>query len=375
MKIAINLLYLLPGEVGGTETYGICLLDAISKMNNSDEYIVYLNRESSNISIPIDTRIKYVICSINAKNRIFRYIYEQFRLPFLLWKHRVNLVHSLGYVGPIVTHCKSVVTIPDTNYYDVRENFSPLRRLFLTMVSTLAARHSNQVVTISEFSKRQIHKHIGIPFEKITVTHLGPGWLEKPAQPVNWDTLKTKYSLPEKYIIVFGGGARHKNIQRLLEAYDNQVDIHDHSLVIIGRLPEGVVVPTPAEEGQIGSCVQCLGFVPTEHIQPLLSHASLFVLPSLYEGFGLPILEAQHAGVPVASSFAASLPEIGGEGAIYFDPTSVEAIVSALKQALWQDSEKAETLRIAAQANLSRFSWAGTAKSSVDVYRKVLGRG
>jgi glycosyltransferase involved in cell wall biosynthesis len=186
--------------------------------------------------------------------------------------------------------------------------------------------------------------------------------------------LKTKYALPEKYIIAFGGGSRHKNIQRLLEAYENRVAIHDHSLVIIGRLPQGVVVPPPSVEGQRGPSVQCLGFVPTEHIQPLLSHAAVFALPTLYEGFGLPILEAQHAGVRVASSFAASLPEIGGEGAVYFDPTSVEAIGIALEQTLWLDAEKSEALRVAAQTNLSRFSWLDTAKSSVAVYRQVLGR-
>jgi glycosyltransferase involved in cell wall biosynthesis len=112
----------------------------------------------------------------------------------------------------------------------------------------------------------------------------------------------------------------------------------------------------------------CPGFVLTEHLTDLLSHAELFVLPTLYEGFGLPVLEAQHAGVPVASSNVASLPEIGGEGAVYFDPLSVEAIANALHHVLSMNSEAAATLRAAAKQNLARFSWAKSAQGHIEVY-------
>ena len=374
MRIGINLLFLIPGEVGGTETYGVNLVDALSKIDNKNEYIVYLNIESKSLAIPENSYTRKVICPVRAKNRPARYLFEQLILPILLWRHRIDLIHSLGYVGPILAPCKRVVSIPDTNFYDIRENFSWLKKFILTIFSTWAGRYSDRVITISEFSKSQIHKHIDIPLQKITVTHLGPGWLEKPTTLVDWDAVKECYKLPEKYIIAFGGGYKHKNIPRMLEAYCQQIEAHNHVMVVMGRLPEDVTLPPPLPEGCFGPRVHCLGYVPVEHIQPLLSHASLFVLPSLYEGFGLPILEAQHAGVIVASSFAASLPEIGGSGAIYFDPTSVEAIGNALKQALSLDSGRAETLRVAAQTNLSRFSWVGTAKSTIAVYRKVLGR-
>lgn len=369
MKIGINLLYLLPGEVGGTETYGICLVEALPELDTSIAYIVYLNRESSKISIPVSSQVKVINCPVNAKNRIARYLYEQFVLPFHLWKDHIDLVHSLGYVGPLFTHCKKIVTIPDTNFYDVPESFSPLRRVVLALVSELAAKLSDHVLTISEFSKQQIHKHINIPLEKISVTHLGPGWLEKPVPNVDWETLKCRYALPEKYIIAFGGGAQHKNIRRLLAAYEMKMSNHDHSLVIMGHLPQGLKIPSQPTIDPMSARVHCLGFVPTEDIYPLLSHAALFVLPTLYEGFGLPILEAQYAGVPVAASSAASLPEIGGNGAYYFDPTSVESISDAIQHSLRINASEANLLQDAARLNLSRFSWRITAKSTLDAYR------
>jgi len=280
----------------------------------------------------------------------------------------VDLVHSLGYVAPLFTPCLNIVTIPDTNYYAIRENFPLVRRVVLTFFSTMSARRADRVITISEFSKQQIHKFVGIPLEKITVTLLGPGWLEDGPPHADRPEISRRYQLPEKYLIAFGGGNRHKNIPRLLEAYTCTPDLHPFELVIIGRLPEGTVLPAQPAAGQPGPRVRCLGFVPTEDIQPLLSLAALFVLPTLYEGFGLPILEAQHAGVPVASSNAASVPEIGGDGAIYFDPSSTTAMAGAMTRLLGMGEEERSALLSAGRANLAKFSWRKTALDSRAVY-------
>ena len=194
---------------------------------------------------------------------------------------------------------------------------------------------------------------------KISVTHLGPGWLGKPSSPIDWDPLQSQYDLPEKYIIAFGGGTLHKNIPRLIEAYLECKDVQDCALVIMGRLPANVQLPAmPTEGGR--ARIKWLGYVPMEHIQALLSHSALYVLPSLYEGFGMPILEAQFAGALVASSNAASLPEIGGEGAIYFDPTSVPAISEAISAGLTGEESWTAGIRRAANNNLRRFSWKAT---------------
>ena len=374
MNIGINLLYLLPGKVGGTETYAVRLLEALASLDAPFEYIVYLNRESSDLPLPPDRRMKRVVCPVRATSRLSRYLFEQAVLPLLLWKHRVNLLHSLGYVGPLWSTCRTVVSLPDTNFVDAPESFSTIRRIVLSLFSTLSARRSDHVVTISEFSKRRIHRLLRIPSRKITVTPLGPGWLDSPGSPADGDLLKTRYRLPGKYIAAFGGGARHKNIPRLIQAYLGEARLHDHALVLLGRLPDDVGPLPAAAEGAPGPRVHCLGFVPREHIQPLLARAAAFALPTLYEGFGLPMLEAQYSGTIVASSSAASLPEVGGPGAIYFDPTSVEAIARSLLRAVTLSPGEAEALRTAARENLSRYSWAATAEGTLRVYRALLPR-
>ncbi|MGA3010658.1 MAG: glycosyltransferase family 1 protein [Terracidiphilus sp.] len=367
MRIGLNLLYLIPGQCGGTETYGVCLVNALVELDQANEYIVFLNRESRSLSLTEAPNLKRVVCNVRAVQRPLRYLYEQMVLPFLLIKHRIDLVHSLGYVAPLVVPCINVVTVHDMNYVDVRQSIPWFKRLMLGLFSSGAVRVTDHVITISHFSKSVICQRLGVAPAKITVIHQGPGWLGKPAAPIDWDSLRAQYDLPEKYIIAFGGGTLHKNIARLIEAYMECKDVQDYALVIMGRLPANVQLSEVPGEGA-SSKIQWLGYVPTAHIQPLLGHSALFVLPSLYEGFGMPILEAQFAGALVASSNATSLPEIGGEGAIYFDPLSVTAISEAITAGLKGEASWRAGIRRAAEANLERFSWKATAQASLDVY-------
>jgi len=371
MRIGLNLLYLIPGQCGGTETYGVCLVNALAALDQTNEYVVFLNKESKELSLSEADNLKKVICNVRAVHRSLRYLYEQIVLPFLLIRERIDLVHSLGYVAPLVVPCISVVTIPDMNYIDVRQSIPWFNRLILGLFSSAAARLTDHVITISHFSKSVICQRLGVAPAKISVTHLGPGWLGKASSPIDWDTLRNQYDLPDKYILAFGGGTLHKNIPRLIKAYLECKDVQDCALVIMGRLPPNVQLPAMPSEG--GSArIQCLGYVPMEHIQSLLGHSALYVLPSLYEGFGMPILEAQFAGALVASSNAASLPEIGGEGAIYFDPTSVPAISEAIRAGLKGEESWTVGIRRAANNNLRRFSWKATAQASLKVYLSLV---
>jgi glycosyltransferase involved in cell wall biosynthesis len=367
MRIGINLLYLIPNQCGGTETYGVCLVNALVDLDPVNEYVVFLNKESEAIPLIDADNLTKIICNVRAIHRPLRYLYEQLVLPFLLIKHRIDLVHSLGYVAPLFVSCINVVTVPDMNYVDLRQDFSWFKRLMLSVFSSASVRLANHVITISNFSKSVICRRLGTAPSKITVTHLGPGWLGKTSSTIDWEFLRKHYDLPEKYIIAFGGGSLHKNIPRLIEAYLECEEVHNYALVIMGRLPANVQLPDTPNECS-GPKIQWLGYLPMTHIQPLLGHSALFVLPSLYEGFGMPILEAQFAGVLVASSNAASLPEIGGEGAIYFDPLYVPAISEAIRAGLKGEASWIAGIRRSAEANLERFSWKATAQASLGVY-------
>lgn len=371
MKIGINLLYLLPGIVGGVETYAAGLLGGLASIAPEHEYIVFVNREATDWPLPAGARFTRVICPVTAINRVARYYFEQLKLPRLLRHWQVDLCHSLGYVGPVSLPCAAVLTIPDPNYVDIAHTMPLHRRLPLRVISTWAARNANEIITISGFSKQRLCQTLGLPADKITVTHLAPRAEMTGAPAVEWERLRIQYHIREPYLIAFGGGAVHKNIPALLQAFAGLAQSLPHQLVLIGHIPPNVdrtAISSPqGEENRIVAT----GYVPGEHIPALLGHADLFVLPSLYEGFGLPLLEAQQAGVAVACSTAGSLPEIAGEGAILFDPNSVDDMARKIAECL-SNPELRSRLCQKGRANLNRFSWEKTATETLRVYEKAL---
>ena len=173
--------------------------------------------------------------------------------------------------------------------------------------------------------------------------------------------------------MAFGGSSAHKNISRLLSAFQALTPDFTHSLVLLGHLPPGVDLPTSTRKVDISGAIRALGYVPREHIRPILASADLFVLPSLYEGFGLPALEAQSSGVPMACSNAGSLPEVAGDGAIYFDPRSVSDMSKAMRRCL-SEPDLAAALRERGHRNVERFGWAATARETIRVYRRTCSR-
>ena len=364
MKIGINLLYLLPGVVGGTETYAAGLLHGLAEIDQRNEYVVFVNRESESWPLPRAANFTRVVCPLRAAGRASRYLFEQVRLPRLLARYHIDVVHSLGYVGPLAAPCSSVVSIHDLNYIALRNTMPGGRRIALGFFSIQAARRANHVITISDFSKREICRTLRLDPGKVTVTHLGGLRNGASNSSENWMELTGRYGIREPYVIAFGGGTPHKNIPRLIRSFALVKDAFPHSLVLIGHIPSNAALNATRDR------VTITGYVPEEHILPLLSHADLFVLPSLYEGFGLPVLEAQQAAVAVACSSAGSLPEVGGEGVIYFDPTSVEHIADTIRRCL-ADTNLRSQLILKGRENLSRFSWTKTARETLSVYQGV----
>lgn len=370
MKIGINLLYLLPDVVGGTETYAAGLLHGLAAIDQRDEFIVFVNQESENWLLPEASNFTRVVCPVRATRRSRRYLFEQLRLPRLLAKYKIDVVHSLGYVGSLLSPCPCVVTIPDLNYITLKHTMPAKRRIILKFFSMQAARRADHVITISNFSKKEISRGIKLNPGKITVVHLGPMRNGNTNSSGNWEDINRRYDIQKPYVVAFGGGALHKNILRLIQAFALVKDEFPHFLVLIGRIPSDVNLSAESIGREVLDRVITTGYVPEGHILLLLGHADLFVLPSLYEGFGLPVLEAQQAGVAVACSIAGSLPEVGGDGALYFDPTSVENIAQTIRHCL-ADVELRPRLILKGQENLKRFSWDKAARETLSVYQNV----
>lgn len=371
MRIGINLLYLIPGVVGGTETYAAGLLSGFSQIDNGNEFFIFVNQRAADWPIPENKNFIRVVCPVEGTIRYQRYLFEQYRFPKLLSQYKIDLVHSLGYVGPLRSPCRSVVTIHDLNYVDIAHSIGIGKRLILKFFSTQAAKRSDHVITVSNFSKERLCKVLHLPAEKITVTLEATNKKNNIDTSINCNALLTHYGIKEPYIVALGGGSIHKNIRRLIHAFVSLKDFLPHNLVLIGHISQNIDLPPMLNDHEVNNRLILTGYVPNNHIDLLLSHADLFVLPSLYEGFGIPLLEAQQADVAVACSSAGSLPEVAGKSVAFFDPNSIDDIAQTIYRCLSDDGLRTELRRLG-QENLSRFSWRKTATETLAVYRRVL---
>jgi glycosyltransferase involved in cell wall biosynthesis len=364
MRVGINLLYLIPGVVGGTETYARGLVKALADIDPRTEYLLFVNEESRNETFSTAPNVRVVVCPVRALNRARRYAWEQLVLPVLLRNHQVDLVHSLGYVGPIGAPCPHVLTIPDVNFVG-HPSMTRQRRAFLRAFVSASARRATHLLTISEFSRQQIHEYMKKALEDITVTHLA-GRNASDAGPEAAARLRARYRISLPYVIAFSSTFPHKNIPRLIEAFADVAASHPHSLVLVGHIrPEfqPIIERFPTLVGR----VLFTGFVPDKDVSPILAGADLLVFPSLYEGFGLPIIDAQTVGVAVASSNRGSLPEVGGDGAAYFDPESIDDMRQTIDRCL-VDAAFRQRLVECGRRNVRRFSWPDAARRTQEVY-------
>lgn len=363
MRIGLNLLYLLPGVVGGTETYAAGLLHGLAHIDKQNKYFVFVNREAAEWPLPEAANFTHVVCPVPAVSRVRRYFYEQVRLPGLLHAHGIELVHSLGYVAPLFPPCPSVVTVPDLNYRAFGHRMPLSKQLALAFFVKQSARRADHVITISDFARRQIISILGIKSDKITVTLLAPA----AANAITRPEILRKYGIKPPYIVAFSSSSPHKNIPRFLQAFARaHADYHlPHQLVLLGHRPANETTVPGMED------VVLTGYVDESSKNALLKGAAMLVFPSTYEGFGLPVLEAQQAGIPVVCSTAASLPEVAGNAAIYFDPISVDEMAKAIGQVA-QNSDLRQALKQKGFQNAAHFSWEQTARLTLLVYNNIL---
>ena len=367
MLVALNLLYLIPGVVGGTETYATSLIHALAKADADNDYVVYVNRGAADLDVTPASNFRRVVCPFIALRRIVRYGWEQGVLPFQLRRAHPALVHSLGYVAPLAARGPHVVSVHDVNYLGHTGRRTAVGRRAFRFFVEQTVRRAARVITISEFSRGEIVKHLPVSPEKVSVIHLAGR--EENNDDARSGPSKVAPPISTPYVMAFGSLSAHKNLGRLVAAFNSIASVIPHSLVLVGHLPEKATFRAELEQSG-NDRVKFTGYLPEPEVQALIANASLFAFPSLYEGFGMPIIDAQHAGVPIACSNVAALPEVAGDGAYLFDPYSVEAIANAVKACLLDTDLRAELVR-KGHANAARFSWDKTARETLSVYSSV----
>jgi glycosyltransferase involved in cell wall biosynthesis len=372
MHVGLNLIFLVPGETGGMETYARELILALRAERSDLKLTAFINREAAASDGPWGDLIPSVTIPVNARNRVEWVLGEQRYLPRAAALHGVDLVHSLASTSPAWGPFKRVTTIHDLIYKRYPEAHFGVRTLGMRMLVPLAARRSHRIVAISESTRRDLTSLLGTPPGKIDVVPEGTGTSAR-AVPVPAAELRRSHRLGERPVLLSASAKRPvKNLKRLIDAL---------ALIRPERRPVAVLpgYATPYEDelrehalaAGVGEDVRWLGWVGDAELEGLYALADLFVFPSLYEGFGLPVLEAMRRGVPVACSDRSSLPEIAGDAALLFDPEDPRAIAGAIEQILGDPAE-AELMRAAGRAQAERFTWRATARGTLASYERTL---
>jgi len=375
MRIGLNLLYLLPSVAGGGETYARGLLEAIVKISDPQRYWIFVNKETRMSGLFRNQNYKVVLCKVSARLREVRYAYEQLIFPHQIQKHKISLLHSLGNVSPLRLSCKSVVTIHDLNFYNLGSLMPRKRRAVLRYFVTRGARVADHIITVSEFSKRQIIELLGVPSEKITVIYNAPK--KKPSHRTKFEAMQQSYAINKPYILALSSPSPHKNIGNLIRAFNylkelKRCEAKDLKLILVGHRPrDGGEVDRLVKNSPYRNDIVFTGYVPDEALATLYEHALIFVFPSIYEGFGIPVLEAFSYGTPVVCSRAAAIPEIAGDAAFYFNPLDPGDIAEAIFLLLCSEVLRRHLIE-KGKERVSQFTWEETAKRTLEVYRKVL---
>jgi glycosyltransferase involved in cell wall biosynthesis len=359
----------------GLGRYAQELLLALAVTDGQNEYVVFYNNPAAARVDPTLERFPKITTPLSYKPwRLSAMLAHFTRIPQDPLFPGVDLFHATDHLLPYFRRIKSVFTLHDLIFLFHPETHKPLNRWFLTLMMPRFLRAADAVIAVSECTKRDAIRFYRIPEEKISVIYEGVNPRFRPADPETIAAVRARYNLPEHFILYVGTIEPRKNLTALLEAFHHLLATHDLRLVIVGKkgwLYEGFF--RRLRELGLGDRVIFTGYVPDEDLPAIYSAADLFVFPSLYEGFGLPVLEAMACGTPVICSNTSSLPEVAGDAAFLVDPTDVCSLAGAMEQALTDEHLRSELMA----KGLERarwFTWEKAAAKTLEVYRGVLGR-
>jgi len=308
------------------------------------------------------------------------FIKTHYRLPSFLRKQKQDLMHFISHEdAPVWTREKNILTVHDTiplalpDLYKVKTN--PLQ-MFKHFVLKQVVKKADAIITNSECSKSDIHRFHKFPLEKIHVSYFAADERFKEAGENEKEQIRHKYNNGKPFILYLGGVDPRKNLKRIIMALESleETKAIKPDFLIAGDLTGEKTYPQfkkILDKSSIKTRVRIIGYVPDQELPALLSAADLFVFPTLYEGFGLPVLESMACGTPVLSSNNSSIPEVGGEAYKSVNPESVSEIAEGIFQIL-NSNDYAEELRQKGFQQARRFSWEKAAEKTLSIYHKVL---
>lgn len=385
MRIGINALFRF--KPTGVANYICNLVYHLSEVDRKNEYFIitaeenkqYLNIEQSNF--------KHIYCKLFLESPAYRRVWEQIVLPGLIGAHNIDLLHCPMNILPLFADCAKVVTLIDTQYFQNPDHFSFLRRNYLKHMMRMSLSKANGVITISEAVKEEVRKCLqNGDHRDVKVIHFGLDPCFRVIDDLDKiEGVKQKYGIKGKYMLFPGYPHYRKNIPRLIAAFKEVVDVLAEPLtfVIAGEMgtddTDVEAIHHAIDTHALHSRVLFAGYVPgiclrggEEELSMalLMNGAELMVYPSLYEGFGLPVLEAMACGTPALVSDIPVMREVAGDAAVFVNPYDVSDIARGLREGLTDAALRAEVTRKGLERSKD-FRWVTHAEQTLDYYELV----
>jgi glycosyltransferase involved in cell wall biosynthesis len=368
MNIGINALYLIPGQVGGTETYLRGLLRALAEIDSSNQYFLFTNRETGPDLLPKAANFHLVPQPIRAVVRPVRILWEQTALPFAALRDKLDVLLNPGFTAPILAPCPQVTVFHDLQHKRHPEYFRWFDLPFWNFLLYWSAQLSTLVLADSDATARDVFRFYRLPKSKVRVVPLG-------VDPVFFEITARRLPSRDKPFLLSASTLHpHKNLDGLLRAFAQFRRVKPEYRLVVCGLHGFFSGPLHDLRESLGlaDAVDFPGWIPRAELHDLFARASAFLYPSLFEGFGLPVVEALAAGIPTACSNIEPLSSIAADAALQFDPHNPDAIAAAMLRLVEDDSLRARLER-AGPARAAHFSWRKTAESTLEALSNGVG--
>lgn len=367
--------HLLSGEAGyrraGIHQYIAQVLRHLPWEEGEPTYVVFTQQKNLFEDVP---GITAVSSRLPTQNRLLRILWEQVVWPWQARQHQLKLLHSMAFVTPLLAAEPAVITVYDLSFLHFPERFPALQRLYLSSQTRRSCRRARRIITISESSREDVHRFFDVPLSQIDVVVPGVDPVYRPLPEAEVAAFRQKHRLA-RFVLHVGTLQPRKNIPILIEAMARLtagMDDPELKLVLVGG--KGWLYESIFRQVQalgLAERIIFTGYVPDDELPLWYNAAELLVFPSVYEGFGLPVVEAMACGTPVIAANSSSIPEAVGEAGLVFTPDDVETLVKQMTAVLTV-TDLQNKLSQHGLEHAQAFSWERAGRETAAVYRRAL---
>lgn len=375
LKIGLNAIFLVSGRGGGIERYLRNLITALGRIDQVHEYVLFTNIDNAG-TFDLPRNFRECPSPVSARIRPMKILWEQMVLPFQVKSAGIDVLLSPGNICPLFCPCPSLVVIHDMVPFVRPEDFSLMEKGTMKGLIRLSSRRALKIITDSRSSERQIRALLHVAPEKTVMIYPGcdEGFLHYRHSLQEEAMLRRDMHIKGDYLLYTASTRPYKNTGRLIQAFRILRDRYGvrQSLVITG-IPGRDQGSLEELAGVLGLCNDTVftGYVNERYLPALYAGASVFVYPSLYEGFGLPVLEAMACGTPVAAAMSTSLPEVVGDAGVLFDPYDPEDMAEKIRRIIAEEGLRTRLIRKGRERVLD-FSWARAAEEMLLQMKRVV---